>query len=181
MLRGGSWINNDPRNLRSSNRNNNDPGERNNNIGFRVVCVVVGSAGRRQRSRKKNRQMPHGQNACAARAKRLPNRPIRAPRERGKDAARAVAGNGLPSGGRPRKSRPAARKERRFAIAGPNPSAERLAHRTRLGKDWRCARRVRSAITNRRSWGRAQAAAASRRSCARPRRFSRSQRQAAAG
>lgn len=33
MLRGGSW-NNNPRNLRAANRNDNDPDNRNNNIGF---------------------------------------------------------------------------------------------------------------------------------------------------
>ncbi|MGI0488884.1 hypothetical protein ACN4EK_26020 [Pantanalinema rosaneae CENA516] len=36
-MRGGSW-NNNPRNCRSAIRNNNHPGERNNNNGFRVVC-----------------------------------------------------------------------------------------------------------------------------------------------
>ncbi|MBI5816363.1 MAG: SUMF1/EgtB/PvdO family nonheme iron enzyme [Nitrospinae bacterium] len=36
MLRGGSW-NNNPDNLRASNRNNNDPANRNNNNGFRCV------------------------------------------------------------------------------------------------------------------------------------------------
>ncbi len=35
--RGGSW-NNNPRNCRSAYRNNNNPDDRNNNIGFRVVC-----------------------------------------------------------------------------------------------------------------------------------------------
>lgn len=35
--RGGSW-NNNPRNCRSAYRNNNNPRESNNNIGFRVVC-----------------------------------------------------------------------------------------------------------------------------------------------
>ena len=34
VLRGGSW-NNKPRNVRSANRNNNTPDNRNNNIGFR--------------------------------------------------------------------------------------------------------------------------------------------------
>jgi formylglycine-generating enzyme required for sulfatase activity len=37
--RGGSW-NNNPRNCRSATRNNNNPDNDNNNIGFRVVCVV---------------------------------------------------------------------------------------------------------------------------------------------
>ena len=37
VLRGGSW-NNNPENARSSNRNRNNPDNRNNNIGFRVLC-----------------------------------------------------------------------------------------------------------------------------------------------
>ncbi|NOT58972.1 MAG: SUMF1/EgtB/PvdO family nonheme iron enzyme [Acidobacteria bacterium] len=36
VLRGGSW-NNNGRNCRAANRNRNEPGERNNNNGFRVV------------------------------------------------------------------------------------------------------------------------------------------------
>lgn len=36
MLRGGSWINN-AMNVRSAYRNANDPGNRNNNIGFRCA------------------------------------------------------------------------------------------------------------------------------------------------
>jgi hypothetical protein len=36
VLRGGSWIN-DGRNVRSANRNANDPGNRNDNIGFRLA------------------------------------------------------------------------------------------------------------------------------------------------
>ncbi|MFZ5881424.1 MAG: hypothetical protein ACOY0R_18815 [Chloroflexota bacterium] len=41
MLRGGSFDNND-RNVRCAYRNRNNPNNRNNNIGFRVVvCAVV--------------------------------------------------------------------------------------------------------------------------------------------
>jgi formylglycine-generating enzyme required for sulfatase activity len=36
VVRGGSW-NNDDQNVRSANRNRNDPQERNNNLGFRFV------------------------------------------------------------------------------------------------------------------------------------------------
>ncbi|MDB9384011.1 SUMF1/EgtB/PvdO family nonheme iron enzyme [Nodularia spumigena CS-584] len=39
-MRGGSW-NNNPRNCRSAYRNNNDPDNRNNNIGFRVVVSAA--------------------------------------------------------------------------------------------------------------------------------------------
>lgn len=39
MLRGGSW-NNNPRNVRASNRNRNEPENRNNNIGFRCARDV---------------------------------------------------------------------------------------------------------------------------------------------
>ena len=45
LLRGGSW-NNNARNARAANRNNNDPGNRNNNIGFR--CARVAFNGTRQ-------------------------------------------------------------------------------------------------------------------------------------
>jgi formylglycine-generating enzyme required for sulfatase activity len=36
VIRGGSW-NNKPENLRASNRNRNNPDNRNNNIGFRLA------------------------------------------------------------------------------------------------------------------------------------------------
>ena len=36
MIRGGSW-NNNPQNCRVANRNNNAPGNRNNNLGFRLA------------------------------------------------------------------------------------------------------------------------------------------------
>ena len=38
MVRGGSW-NNNRENARCAYRNNNHPGNRNNNLGFRVLCV----------------------------------------------------------------------------------------------------------------------------------------------
>ena len=38
VIRGGSW-NNQARNCRSAYRNRNAPGNRNNNLGFRVVLV----------------------------------------------------------------------------------------------------------------------------------------------
>lgn len=38
MIRGGSW-NNDAQNCRSANRNNNSPGNRNNNLGFRLAST----------------------------------------------------------------------------------------------------------------------------------------------
>jgi formylglycine-generating enzyme required for sulfatase activity len=38
VIRGGSW-NNDTNNVRSSNRNNDTPGNTNNNIGFRVAST----------------------------------------------------------------------------------------------------------------------------------------------
>ena len=36
VIRGGSW-NNNAQNCRSANRNNNDPDNRNNNLGYRVL------------------------------------------------------------------------------------------------------------------------------------------------
>jgi len=36
VVRGGSWNNDNPENLRVAHRNNNNPGNRNNNVGFRV-------------------------------------------------------------------------------------------------------------------------------------------------
>ncbi|MBO3710906.1 MAG: SUMF1/EgtB/PvdO family nonheme iron enzyme [Candidatus Accumulibacter sp.] len=38
MVRGGSW-NNNRDNARCATRNDNDPGNRNNNLGLRLVCV----------------------------------------------------------------------------------------------------------------------------------------------
>ncbi len=38
VIRGGDW-NNNARNCRSANRNNNNPDNRNNNIGFRLAST----------------------------------------------------------------------------------------------------------------------------------------------
>jgi hypothetical protein len=43
VLRGGSW-NNNPQNLRSANRNRNQPDNRNNNVGFRVASTLCAGA-----------------------------------------------------------------------------------------------------------------------------------------
>ncbi|MEQ1747468.1 MAG: SUMF1/EgtB/PvdO family nonheme iron enzyme [Saprospiraceae bacterium] len=45
VLRGGSWINN-PQNCRVANRNNNDPTNRNNKIGFRLAASPSSSQAR---------------------------------------------------------------------------------------------------------------------------------------
>ena len=45
VLRGGSWLNN-PRNLRSANRNRNDVGNRNDNVGFRLASTLRGRSRR---------------------------------------------------------------------------------------------------------------------------------------
>jgi hypothetical protein len=44
VLRGGAW-NNNRDNVRCANRNHNEPDNRNNNVGFRVV--LVGASARR--------------------------------------------------------------------------------------------------------------------------------------
>jgi hypothetical protein len=50
VLRGGSW-NNDATNLRSANRNNDDPWNRNTNNGFLLLCPQPGSPRIGQRAR----------------------------------------------------------------------------------------------------------------------------------
>ncbi|MGH6815918.1 MAG: SUMF1/EgtB/PvdO family nonheme iron enzyme [Hyphomicrobiaceae bacterium] len=46
-MRGGSW-NNNPRNLRSVNRNRNTPDNRNNNAGFRLVSTLLAGTAKDQ-------------------------------------------------------------------------------------------------------------------------------------
>jgi formylglycine-generating enzyme required for sulfatase activity len=44
VLRGGSWVRSVPRRLRAASRGDDHPGDRAEFLGFRVVCVLVGSA-----------------------------------------------------------------------------------------------------------------------------------------
>ncbi|WP_371418457.1 SUMF1/EgtB/PvdO family nonheme iron enzyme [Methylocapsa sp. S129] len=65
-MRGGSW-NNNPRNLRSANRNRNEPDNRNDNIGFRLSstlpsCRSRAVQGRRGRARKRPGAVMTGSN-----------------------------------------------------------------------------------------------------------------------
>ncbi|MFZ4394583.1 MAG: SUMF1/EgtB/PvdO family nonheme iron enzyme [Kiritimatiellia bacterium] len=81
VLRGGSWNNKNPRNLLSSYRNNNDPGNRNDNNGFRCVLVPAGSTRKAVKRCDAARRRLHGQDN-----RRLTGLP--APRDKwGKDAA----------------------------------------------------------------------------------------------
>jgi hypothetical protein len=66
VLRGASWNNNDRGNLLSSNRNHNEPANRNNNNGFR--CVVGVSA--RKPAKPEDSARCGAGAACPARAKR---------------------------------------------------------------------------------------------------------------
>jgi hypothetical protein len=82
VLRGGSWNNNTEINLRSSNRNNDTPTNRNDNNGFRLV-LEVGSGGKAS-SLWGFGLMPGGDRLCPARAPRsrvnwTPNPPSPAP------------------------------------------------------------------------------------------------------
>jgi len=79
VLRGASWNNDNPDNLRSSNRNNDHPGNRNNNYGFRVVWVGASARKVLSRNGRKMGEVRRGETPCAASAKKPPNRPIHAP------------------------------------------------------------------------------------------------------
>lgn len=71
VLRGGSW-NNNPENLRSANRNRNNPTNRNNNNGFRVASTLTArvfaftDAGRVQRVRPELAMMSGRCSGCSA-------------------------------------------------------------------------------------------------------------------
>jgi hypothetical protein len=78
VLRGGCWNNNDRANLLSSNRNHNQPGNRNNNNGFRCVLVVSGGkalepAVRSVRPRNQSAWIRMGRKLSADSAKKEPN------------------------------------------------------------------------------------------------------------
>lgn len=88
VVRGGSWINNNHDNLRASYRNDNEPENRNNNLGFR--CVLVGVAAGRC-STEMARCGP-GMWPCPSVPRSHLTRITRPRRSRGKYAARAVAG-----------------------------------------------------------------------------------------
>ena len=51
MLRGGAF-NNNPRNVRCAYRNHNNPDNRNDNIGFRVVVSTLSASGNAWRGRR---------------------------------------------------------------------------------------------------------------------------------
>ena len=77
VIRGGSWINN-ARNVRSACRNRNDPGNRNNNLGFRLL----NSAERvRKRRLRLNRHLSFPQNKILRR-KRMDAACVSSTRER---------------------------------------------------------------------------------------------------
>jgi Sulfatase-modifying factor enzyme 1 len=87
VLRGGSW-NNDPDNLLATNRNDNTPENRNNNVGFRVVrvCALVGKVSSGYG------EVRRGRWVCVVSAKKgLPNPVLRAPHGEN-TRRRAVAG-----------------------------------------------------------------------------------------
>ena len=67
VLRGGSWNNNDRDNVLSSNRNNNDPDNRNENLGFRAVEA---GSGRKVVNAPKHRRDLAWLEGCASGAKK---------------------------------------------------------------------------------------------------------------
>ena len=98
VLRGGSWNNNNRDNVLSSNRNNNDPDNRNENIGFRAV--VEAGSGRKVVNAPKHRRDLAWLDRLRQRSQETPNPPspalekILRERDQGKDAAGGMAGRG---------------------------------------------------------------------------------------
>src|SRR5207245_9754847 len=81
VLRGGSW-NNNPINLRTTNRNNNTPDNRNNNIGFRCASESPNlGAMPSLHGGRHDRGKPHARSRLATAASRrdLPRRPVSKP------------------------------------------------------------------------------------------------------
>jgi hypothetical protein len=65
VLRGGSW-NNNPDNARAANRNRNNTGNRNNNVGFRLASTLVEPEpawSRPRRARKRVSRVCHDENS----------------------------------------------------------------------------------------------------------------------
>ena len=91
VLRGASWNNDNEDNLRSSNRNNDQPTNRNHNVGFRVV---VGAASARKVSNGINGEEPVGEGPGGRVPSGSPNPAQRAPHGE-KTRRRAVAGRAV--------------------------------------------------------------------------------------
>ena len=101
VVRGGSWNNDNPDNFQASNRNNNDPDNRNDNNGFR--CAAGGAVGFSPKAGTMG-VMSGGSplpGQCQAASLTAVPAPVGVT---GQDAARAVAGNPAPA---ERTSRPA--------------------------------------------------------------------------
>jgi hypothetical protein len=99
VLRGASWNNNERVNLLSSNRNNDQPGNRNDNTGFRLV-LAVGSGGKAFVMPNNRRDGVPGQKPLSFKAKNSLNR-MASPwikRVHGGQSARAASGAGDPRG-----------------------------------------------------------------------------------
>ena len=100
VLRGGSW-NNDQDNARAAYRNHNHPGNRNNNLGFRALCLAhIVSPLHKARGSGKHPQAPlralAGQ--LPSRASGIGRRPRFAARGEGQIMARSGPARTLTSG-----------------------------------------------------------------------------------
>ncbi|MCP5557973.1 MAG: SUMF1/EgtB/PvdO family nonheme iron enzyme [Verrucomicrobiaceae bacterium] len=124
VLRGASWNNNDASNTLSSNRNNDQPGNCNNNIGFRCVLVL---GGRKAFMPSHRRDDCPGQNPLWSRAKKSLT-PVASPWKKqthGWGMTSVVPGAGNPRGAKapllPGKRRGARPWSRRRGITGVLP------------------------------------------------------------